>query len=378
MRRTIIFVCIGVALLAGTLAGCKQVVGDEAKAQDTHSAQAATVEGNPVFTPVMVDTPLEMVMAKPASSPGEFIVMCNNLEGPREALFNVLDVKLAGRTASITVLNSSAKRVSPDFLTSDGLLLDLDMDTAGVIDGIRQFKRSAYLLDATLTKRDDVTPVNYSEITQPVDAGTAKYSCSALWDQEVGLVVSGWDTKNHVMKIWVGKNNLAEAGSVDGVLANVKFYLNGRFTYGSVTQDGKLFAYDFRQHRFGHITEYDTIASALSRTITAKEGKQVRCTLTKNFALYGNSQQINLITSGGKVWSYNLVSSLDYRPNGDKRSESEANELVEGRMRDLLKEEAAKLAPQFLSSHSRQISLGDDAIGMLDTLYSRLVVITVE
>ncbi len=377
MRHIVISIGLVALAVALVLTGCNQKVGDAGDPKDTHAAQTTIGESTLVFTPITLDTKLEMVTVKPASSPGEFIILCNNLEAPREALYSIIEVKLEAHAASLTVLNSSAKRVIPEFLTGEGFLLDTDMDIAGVNNGGRQFNKSAFLLDAALTKRNDITPANYSEITQSSDDKETKYSCSALWDHQVGLVVFGWDSGNRLMKVWVGKKELTVAGSAEGIFSNAKLYLNGRFTYGGITQDGKLFAYDFTKHKFGHIAEYNSIASALSRVVTARDGKLVRCTLTKNFAMYGG-QPINVINSSGKVWSYNKVHSLDYRPDGSKRPEREANELIEGRMRNLLKKEAAKLPPQFLSSHSQQVALNDNAIGMLDTLYSRLVVITVE
>jgi hypothetical protein len=367
MKRTIILVCIGVVLLMSTLAF---------GVSHPSMGQAKGIDAIATFTPVSLETTQQMVMAGTASAPDNFIVLCNAAVSHDNVRTDYVDVKLDGTTASLSTISSTEKRYIAHCLTSDGRLLVEDTKDAGSKGKYRQLSRTLALFDPKTSLQTDITPSNLNELLTKPSGEPVIDNTRYLWDARYGLVMFSWDTEGWTLKVWAGKKELEEVGSVPNILANAQLYVNDRFTYGAVTQDGKLFAYDFADGKLKQVDEYTPIAQALVEALKTPGKKLIRTTIAKGVAVYGNSNVLTIVTLGGKPWSKSLVDSLAYRPNGDKRPEEESNALVESKMRDLLREEAAKLPPDYISSLSQQIALDEDSVGMLDILYQRLIVIT--
>lgn len=369
MRSTILFVCIGVALLAGTL-----LTG--VFCSPNSSAQSVTAEV--VFTPISLDIPAPQFAFMPgtASLPNNFILRCNDFSVEGNARFLVYDVKLDGDKASLNPILDRGKLLHTRSMTSDGRLLITETKVVGYEKGYGRTKTTVTLLNPKTQQQDDVTPSNLYEITtQPTSGPTGEYS-RFLWDPACGLVRFVWSTNDWTLKVWAGKEKLAEVGSVPNILTNAQLYVNGRFTYGAVTQDGKLFAFDFTDGKFKQVVDYTPIAQALADVLKTPGSKLKRCTIAKRIAMYGDSQALTIVAVGGKTWSYKTLSALEYSPNGKKRPESEADALSMNQLPELLQKEAASLPPDYISSMSPQIALSEDIIGVVDMHYKRLIVIS--
>jgi hypothetical protein len=367
MKRTIIFVCIGVVVLAGTLAF--------SMFYSSYTA-AQNVDAAVTFTPVSLETPLEMIMSGTAVAPNNFIVMCNEPVTPDRVRTSYLDVKLDGTTASLSKIVSTDKRVIAHCVTSDGRLLVSKSKDVGSEGGYRLRATTISLYDPKASLQTDITPSNMDETRQQPTGRLATDFTRYLWDPKYGLVTFVWNTDGWTLKVWAGNKTLEEVGSVPNILANAQLYVNDRFTYGAVTQDGKMFAFDFADGKLKQVDEYTPIAKALALTLREPGSKLIRCTVAKGIAIYGNSNVLSMVTADGKNWSYRMAESLEYRPDGKKRPGKESDAIVEGQARDLLREEAPKLPPDYITHPSQQIALNEDSVGMLDTLYQRLVVIT--
>lgn len=367
MRRTIIFVCLGVALLASTL-----LIG----VFYSPKSSAQGVDAAVTFTPVSLETPLELFMAGTAIAPNNFIVVCNEFVTPDKVRTNYLDVKLDGTASSLNTIVTTDKRLIARSLTGDGRLLVTKTKDAGSKEGYRVRATTISLYDPKTSEQIDITPSNLGETRlQPNGHPVADFA-HYLWDPKYGLVDFVWNSDDLTLKVWAGKEKLAEVGSVPNILTNAQLYVNGRFTYGAVTQDGKTVAFDFTDGKLKQIDEYTPIAQALAQTIREPGSKLIRCTVAKGIAIYGNSNVLQMVTADGRNWSYRMAESLDYRPNGEKRPSSESDAIIEDQVRDLLREEAAKLPPDYITHLSQQIALNEDSVGMLDTIYQRLVVIS--
>ncbi len=369
MRRTIILACIGVALLAGTLL---------ISVFYSPKSSAQSVATEVVFTPINLDIPIpkEPFVSGTTFTPNNFIVMCNDFSVEGKARFSIIDVKVEGNAASLTTISDTNKRVSAHSLASDGRILYVHTEIIGYEEGRGQKKSTVYLVDPKTLEREDVTPSNLFDLMSQSSSHPAFIHPTYLWDAKLGLVRFVWNTEDGTFKVWDGKKKLDEVGSVPNFLAFARLYLNDHYTYGAVTQDGKLFAYDFADGKLKQIDEYTPIAQALADTLKAPGTKLIRCTVSKRFAMFGDSRALTLVAVGGKTWSCRTPSALDYRPDGSKRSDNEADALTYGKMPELLQKEAATLPPDYISSKSQQIALSEDSIGVVDMHYKRLIVIT--
>ena len=369
MTRTFIFACIGVALLAGTLAFGVFY---------SQKSSAQGIASEIVFTPISLDIPITKCpfTSGVTFSPNNFIIMCNDFSVEGKTRFSIINVKVEGNNASLKTISDTYERVSAHSLASDGRILYVHTEVTGYNKGVGQKKSTVYLVDPNTLERQDVTPSNLFDLMSQPSSHPAFEQPAYLWDSKLGLVRFVWNTEDWTLKVWDGIQKLNEVGSVPNILARAQLYVNDRFTFGALTQDGKLFAYDFADGKLKQIDEYASIAKALADTLKTPGNKLMRCTVSKSLAMYGDSQALTFVSVGGKTWSRRTPSALGYRPDGTKRPDSEADALTFGKMQELLQKEAAALPPDYISSMSPQIALSEDSIGVVDMHYKRLIVIT--
>lgn len=324
---------------------------------------------------VSLERPNSILMTFPSARPYEFLTENSGLSSANKCMWIVSSIQLHSDDVDVNDLYSSERIVHnyPICLTEDGqpLIRDVLKPIGDVAETRRHTTYALY--DPKTRSKKDVTPANLLSIQNSI---SPKAPETWLWDSDNGLVVFAWDYDAKVMKVWAGKNELQEMGNTPEIVARASLYLNDRFTYGAVTQQGDIVVYDTASGSTRIATEYSAIGKALAREIVAFGSQQTDCAVSKDLAMFGDEHTLTLVTADGRKCLIKLKDSLERRPSGWKRLEVESTAISLGLLDERIHNEAKKLPLDFISQKSQYFPLSVNTLGVIDQFYQRLVVIS--
>jgi hypothetical protein len=339
----------------------------------SHGTQA--VNASVTFTPVSLDSPDDILLVHPSALPNELLAHGHAVIVNEQYRWDVMRVTVKSTSAIVSVFfsNEEGKMRFPIFITEDGsVLLSYHKMPLDKSKSIRE-NLGLSLRDPKLERETDITPNNLPQIMKSL--APTDYE-NELFDKNRGVVQYAWKSSQRVMSVWHGNKMLEKAGECENVVAKVDLYVEGRFTYGAITQDGKVVVYDPSTGTLTSISGYETIAKAAVTAIRQAGDRTPEFVIAKGIAAFERSGSLTVFLSNGKSWSRRLPSSNDYRPNGRKRPAKESNAISFLMADKLVREEAKHLPPDYMSSNSQLIAFNDNSIALYDNFYQRLVVIT--
>jgi hypothetical protein len=339
----------------------------------SHGTQ--TVNASVTFTPVSLEDPHDILQVRSSALPNEVVAIGNIQVAKDKWRWDVLRITVKDDSPRITLLFSNKDNEShfPILLTEDGdVLLHYYKKASGAKYGYLD-RKAFSLFDPRDASETDVTPSNYREILKSFSRSD---KTSDFYDHKQGMALLAWNSDEHSMTAWQSKAKLEKAGTCENVIAKVEMYVDGRFAYGALTENGDIVVYDSSTGLLKPVSGHETVAKAVAKVLGQDGERMPDCVFAKDIAAFKRSGSLTVFLADGKSWSRRFQSSIEYRPNGRKRPAKEADAISFLVADELVREEARHLPPDFISGPSQLIAFNDNSIALYDNFYQRLVIIT--
>jgi len=223
------------------------------------------------------------------------------------------------------------------------------------------------------SKETYVTPAGVAEIpaARAVAFGPSAYS------PERGFTFLDWE-KDMTLTAYAGKESVAEVDRIREVVALGSGFYGGQRTRVAVTRDGKARCFNETQRKFVEVPELAWLGAISKEVPLDKPLKSAKgfCFARHLAALYAGDAELLISDSGSRrrlpyYHDLEMVTPFGNSRNRDMIRYNLSHPLA-------LKEEGGVAPEEIISNLTRAFPLDDEAIALMDPIYQRVVVVTVQ
>ena len=223
------------------------------------------------------------------------------------------------------------------------------------------------------SKETYITPAGVADIpaARKVAYGPAEYS------PERGFTFLDWE-EDMTVTAYTGKESVAEADRIREVIALGRGFQGGHLTQLAVTRDGKVARFDQEQRKFVEVPELAWLGAISKEVALDKPLKfpQSFC-FARHLAVLSVHEAHLLVSDSGSrrqlrhYYDLEMVTPFGNWRNRDMIRYNLSHPLA-------LKEEGGVAPEEIISDRTRAFPLNDEAIALMDPIYQRVVVVTVQ
>ncbi len=363
MRRMILFVCIGVALLAGTLAVYSTVFSATDKEFEL-AFKAYPLEGGLLPVPPSIES----------SHSGTLAVLRSkswNVSTPKTAFVYSFDSAGMKEQYQLPALNweNQANCKPKRILNDTQSFYCLQKYNA---EGNYESGPYYLLYDKDTQQVTDITPSNVGSL--PVYFTRNPYSGEPLYSEEQGLAFFVRDKATGELVLWQGKHEVKDVQRISSTACIGRAFVDGRLTRIVVTEAGKAFAYDHVSGKLEPSVKFSELASVLMQ-VNPKMLWASGCLMTDSFVMWReNGTRLAFADASGGIFRPKSIDALNTRIDGSSRTEKENEELHNDR--SPLAIEAKSLPADAFSRSLLVLPFDDDRLAVIDCDYQRVIIVS--
>lgn len=323
----------------------------------------------------------DYVSSRLSEKPGAFYILSRPWEGSgkdyKVVEFTVGNQAVEEKTSLSTPKLRTESGGFPRLFLSDGKILLQKSINAGASENVdfRGLIRYSLLVPPANIEQD-ITPENMEEST--------KWLCRSgppfFWSDERGLVFFVPNQKERTVHIWQGKKKLSKTDMVSDVLGIGQGFYGGRFTFVIIKVDGSTSVFNPKTGKLDRDNSFSPLAKRFAASLGEKPKWPFVFLFAKHMVAYRDlsdgTDKFTILSTDGRKQSFIKRSAIDYKPDGSRRSDFEADALVEN-SRPLI-EEGARQPVGAITIGSDVIAVDERRLGIIDFNYAKLIIITAE